>query len=409
MKLLTACLLVAGLASSFAATCVTSTTQRGPDGPWVGEVTNRGPGVVSDSLVRGDVTDATGRTVSIAAPTCPTRLAPGESGTWEIFPVQYGLVPPLTGLFHAESTAVDLGVTAAGLKAELLGSDVNLKAIAVRITNQSRESVGGITVCGSERGPSGELLEVGNTYVNALALAPGDSITTAIYFASMSPGAAFDLRPQGGNGCCQLDPTSFRKVTSQISNAGFSDYPGIDRGITVVGEFRTPPDVVGDLVDVLMSAHIDGHALYRSDHITVGCAGAVKNGDAVPVMFTLPLPPGTDERRVKVIIDSFSARPSPASSLVRLPVRNVAREEYDVSGDIVNNTGKWVRVAGTCHNAREGNELRGTTSISTQYVLPPGAVQHVVGNVGYIGNPNVFEVVAYAEPLPGEPTPILAP
>jgi hypothetical protein len=67
-------------ATFLAATCFSRTQQRGPAGPWVGEVTNYGAQPAAGVAVRANLFDASGRYVGLStAFTCPATIPPGRS------------------------------------------------------------------------------------------------------------------------------------------------------------------------------------------------------------------------------------------------------------------------------------------------------------------------------------------
>jgi len=70
------------------ATCVTRVEQQGPTGPWIGEVTNFGPGVLQHASIIGTILDAEGKTVGplMALNTCPAVILPGQKGYFVSLP-----------------------------------------------------------------------------------------------------------------------------------------------------------------------------------------------------------------------------------------------------------------------------------------------------------------------------------
>ena len=71
------------------ATCVSRVEQRGPAGPWVGEVSNYGPEAVEYASVSAEILDAMGNSITwLEGSTCPPTLRPGQHGTFELlFPL----------------------------------------------------------------------------------------------------------------------------------------------------------------------------------------------------------------------------------------------------------------------------------------------------------------------------------
>ena len=209
-----------------AATCVANVEQKGPQGPWVGEVVNVGDQPVNHVTVRVRLFDVTGRelfsqTGGNAADTCPFILFPGERGAWEYFFEWPGdEQPPVPPLRLEAPSTVDypgaVGLTDTGLLAEIIERDQDRARLRVRVTNNSGHRYSELTVCGVLRTPDTRVAEVGRASGPAYTgnteelLLPGEAIELDLLFNSMPEGTV-RLHPYGltrdpSPPCCDPPP-----------------------------------------------------------------------------------------------------------------------------------------------------------------------------------------------------------
>ncbi|MEX2245491.1 MAG: hypothetical protein WEC75_02295 [Dehalococcoidia bacterium] len=201
------------------ATCVTNTEQKGPAGPWVGEVINAGPDAVSNVTVEANVFDATGRLYApqygnvVSARTCPFTLRPKERGWFEIFfqkgPQEPDPVLPLRAEFPKSAQAFDAPLLLdLHLNVRLIETNASERWARVEVRNDSARVYSEIDVCGVLHGPAGNVVEIGRATGPPLPalLEPGETLTLAMYFNTMPPGVidffaiAYDRTPPSP--CC---------------------------------------------------------------------------------------------------------------------------------------------------------------------------------------------------------------
>lgn len=109
---------------------------------------NTGGAVVSDVQVQLDVVDASGLRSSTQVNVCPSRLEPGQVGTWEAFPVE-GLTPRV----RAENIQVrwndyDSPLEDRDLSVELMERNDTHRYVAIGVTNKSLvNDYVGVVVC----------------------------------------------------------------------------------------------------------------------------------------------------------------------------------------------------------------------------------------------------------------------
>src|SRR4030042_4991353 len=79
------------------ATCVTHVEQKGPTGPWIGEVTNTGSDPAIDVRVNGRILDSDGKNWGgiFRAETCPFDLLPGQKGYFTAYLDPQGIPPSI--------------------------------------------------------------------------------------------------------------------------------------------------------------------------------------------------------------------------------------------------------------------------------------------------------------------------
>lgn len=195
--------LLGGLA--IAATCVTTTVQRGPEGPFVAEIANTGDQAIHAALAYSRIYDAQGRQVlvgNIGALACPSKLLPGEHGVVEIFaddeqfmrqfPQDEWELPLRAEVFRIEvDRPVGTGqARGEGLWVEELSRDPATATVELRVHNNAEAPYAQFSVCGILRAIDGTPLEVARADSPHLPfeLAPGQSYDMQLAFHSFPDG-----------------------------------------------------------------------------------------------------------------------------------------------------------------------------------------------------------------------------
>jgi hypothetical protein len=403
-------LLVFAALPLFGAVCVTHVEQKGPTGPWTGEVVNVGPETLRNVSVEADVFDANGRWVdSMNALTCPPVLSPGERATFEL-----SMSSNLPGEFVSPARAEvrplawgyrGVGLSDEGLSVRLVEMNAADGFILAEVRNDSGYTYHRVTVCASLRTVSGRLVEVGEGWPFPSALHPGETRVFPMVFDSMS-GGYYEFFATGDRNCCGadivLDPSLFRiSATRIVETAG-------QRELRVVGEVR---NVSGhDLGSVTLGAHVDGFPLARAE-VLAGCGGYVGFGATAPVAFMLPLEPGATP---SVVVEGIQAASN--WSLYSLPIEGVAKRSArsgstEISGVATNATNTWLELRGVCFNLRgKDGALVGTWSPDHSWqTLAPGESVSLSGEVVEVAAAASAEIVAYGSPTSAPPPPIPVP
>jgi hypothetical protein len=392
------------------ATCVNRVEQKGPTGPWVGEVTNNGPDPVSYTIVAARVFDANGQEFGdFGVSACPPSLLPGEKGTFELsFSADLtGLALPLRAQFNplvqAES-GFGLGNARDGLTATLLAKDPQGQYIIAEISNSSLRTYSELTVCANLRTPNGRLVEVGSGSPFPNVIHPGEKRTVTIFISSMTDGF-FELFPSGNPDCCSgeitLDPALFY-VTAQKVVTGPQG-----RELRVVGELDNTS--AQDLLNVELQAYVEGEMAFPA-WVSVGCGGAVGYGAKGPAAFSLALPPGA---KPSVVIAGIQG--SGNADINPVPVSDVTStqrgEDTMISATLSNPTNSWLSIGSACFNLRDKHgTLVGTTSTTIGSYLAPGATLLVSATVSPLATgAKSAEVISYAEVLDVPPPSPLPP
>lgn len=215
--------------ASVAATCVSNVEQKGPTGPWVGEVVNTGPDAVQDVYVNGRVRGYS----DIGGGTCPSSLLPGERGAFEVFFDQGFNPPPVlpldvyfppTAFAAYPSTGF---VQNEGLLLTIVEENRAEKYARIVVQNGSQHRYADINICGILRGEDGRVAAVGQTEVRVVGgleppddpawLQPGQSLTLDVYFYEMPLGtlrfhARADRRYSPPPFCCFAPQTAWTSV-----------------------------------------------------------------------------------------------------------------------------------------------------------------------------------------------------
>lgn len=399
-----------------AATCVTSTTQRGPAGPWVGEVTNTGDTTATSSYVEAHVFDADGNEVLVTqVVTCPYTLAPGERGTFEyFFPTDLpSLQPklPLRAEFRTlSSPGDDSRSRGEGLAVREVSRDPARRYALVEVRNESPFTYSNILICANLRTPAGQLAEVGSSlsYRQPLpnVMRPGDARTFPIFFNSM-PEGTLDFVARGDQFCCYgvipLDPAPVRITATRVTGSG------ANRTLFVLGEWRNTTDQ--DLEAAAMTAEVESSPADRVDATPAACGGQVLHDGTATMLLAIPIAAGIANPKPLITgvqaMSGFGLYAPPVQVLSSSPV--AATSAYglpgaDVHVRISNPTTTWLSVDSVCADLRDADgRLVGTGAGPDHRVLAPGASVEVVVEADALGAYTMTQahpIARAADPVP---------
>jgi hypothetical protein len=283
-------------------TCITKVYQKGPFGPWLGEVVNTSDILQPDVHVFGTVYDSNGQwTDNFYAETCPFDLSPGEKGyftkDFQTLPAYPNPAPPL----HADS------LESYTCQAHSLTTDVNLRIVSmsddhksalVEARNDSQNTYLDLGLCGVSFTPSGEAQDVViNSELPSRILRPGDKVQFPLGFNTPVTGQV-DLAVKSSYGTYNivLDSAHFKVTTSKVIQTDSG------RQLQVVGEVSNDSRV--DLDDARFEAFLEsspnvrasgrvgsyGYASDQAKNEFPGTGFVPANGKA-PFRFSLPLGP----------------------------------------------------------------------------------------------------------------------
>lgn len=211
------------VALSLGATCVTSVEQKGPEGPWVGEVVNTSDQVVNDVFAHAQVTDATGSSSftglgSNIGHTCPSVLGPGERGAFEmtVSGESWQRKPKLPLKATFDEVAFDRpgrgGLKREGLVVRYLSKDDEASTVTAELRNEGTILCAVSEACVVLRDVDGKVVGLGKSSEISLphgplaSFAPGDRETLTWSFREMPEGTfeffamGVDISPQPP--CC---------------------------------------------------------------------------------------------------------------------------------------------------------------------------------------------------------------
>lgn len=408
-------LLVLALAPLFGATCVSGVRQKGPAGPWVGEVTNTGSVPMRDVIVNADIFDATGRNVGrFDAYTCPGTLMPGETGAFEIlWPTDIvDVTPPLRAEVAplADSYEWNGYPSREGLVVREIERNVDERYVLAEITNASAWTYNDLYVCGTLRTPDGALSEVGSAALWPVQLSPGESHRFPLFFNTIHPGP-IEFFPVGSNICCpsnflEIAPSNFSATASRV----VSD--GAKRTLEVLGEVTNPYDF--DLDGLTMSAHLRRSLSERVDQQYGGCNGRLPANGKASIILRIPLKGAGTPNYSTLVADSIAAFPPYASYLPPVSNLRLGREvdgTREVFATISNPTSSWIAVNGICFNLRDGGgRLVGTNHEGGYYnYIAPGGSVTLSAFVSQFDDASSAEAIAFAQPQDGPPQVVVGP
>jgi hypothetical protein len=392
-----------------AATCVGDTHQRGPAGPWVGEVTNYGADPVPGAYVTADVFTADGSPLGREyVYTCPATIPPGGHGTFELFVATSGDEKlPLRATFAPVALPGAWGGEAwEGFSTRLVSTNPAKRVAMVEVGNDSGLALDQMRVCGNIRDASGALLEVGSTRMFPTVLRPGQSQTVPIFFNSMPAGdLTFEFSAQGAccSGASTFDPSDF-----QITAARITDGPA-GRMLVVAGEMRNRSG--RDLQHLRMEAY-DEDAPELRVGADLGCQGIVGFDGKAAAIFAIPVGPNVTEDDVRIA--GIQADPSNSEyaietsdvTMARLPDQPDGLGSVAIGAMLHNPTAKWLNVHAACATVRDRQghaigvvQLRTGDGDASPYapLLPPGAIVKVTGAGYVVDTPASANAQAYGE------------
>ncbi|MEX2245696.1 MAG: FxLYD domain-containing protein [Dehalococcoidia bacterium] len=373
-----------------AATCVTDTRQRGPAGPWVGEVVNHGSEPMNVVRVEGSIVDATGLVIDTAVPVCPATLLPGERGSFEIFAPD-GVTPPLRAeiISAVSGWPGDPQLIGDGLTMHVIDQDPVRRFALVELQNLSASTYQYVTVCGNLRSPSGALLEVGSADIYPAPMKPGETRTLPIFFNTM-PAGTLEFFARGAPYCCSglvtLDPAIVRVNATRVV-----DTPN-GRLLEAVGELDNRTGI--DLGGVTLQAALRASPADRSSQTLIGCQGVVAAGERAPVSFSIPLPPAATAHDVDIVGVQAVTN---TSAIYRPVVSDIRRTAGEVSATLANPTSSWLATIGICFNLLDHDgRIIGTVDDPQAHHLAPYSTVRVSARVSAFGAVSSVDVTAYA-------------
>ena len=408
--------LLAVLPLLVAATCVTQTAQRGPEGPWVADVVNTGDQPVNGVSVAARVVDATGRELGVySAFACPHVIEPGARGTAEIFAAwDTDTVLPLHADFIPAGSDGPVAFTSAAVTARVMEQHPERRFAIVEIRNDSTGAASFVDVCAVLRSADGRPLEVGSSRVFPAVLRPGQSTTVPIFFNAMPPGT-IELFPWGaadvGTSSIELPASEFKVAHSRIARGRDSD------ALVVSGELRNP-----SLID-LAQAHLVAYASTSPEtrvDVPIGCLGSVPFETTGAVSFAIPLARNSDGASLVIIgIEAGQASPSYAPPVVdvrfgRLPDQTDGLPTYAVHATVSNASGGWLHLSPSCATLRDaGGDVVGVAplvpSSSSYSPIPPGQTFELEGVTFAVDEAAAVSAQVLGEiglpPIAGPPSP----
>jgi len=397
------------------ATCVTRVEQRGPTGPWVGEVTNTGPEPALGVTVKGPVEDADGTLVSgIFAETCPVNLLPGQK-SYFIKPA----VPDATLSGRPDITLPlrltpfafapgSISLFADGVNLRVLATYKERNAVLVEMRNDSPNTYYRVEVCAVLFGPSGEALEIASTRPFLTStFKPGEMRVFPVAFTSSIDGPVQVFADSFVNPDADviLDPSLLVLGASRVVET--------ERGreLQVVGEVEN--NTAADLEFVRYQVYLETSPAVRATGrvASIGWSGwsqwggffdgtgFIPAGQKAPVAFSLLLDKN-DSTRVEVAgVEGFTSQ----FELSPLPVKNVTNrrlgaDSVEVTATLNNPRNEGMQVPYACFNLRGNNDrLVGTSCRRNEWIEPNGALT-LSQKVTELAPMHSVEVVVYGYP-----------
>ncbi len=405
---------------SVAATCVSRMEQRGPAGPWVGEVRNLGEERANHIFVSGRVVDADGRPVpwgDVAIGTCPESIPPGGRAWFLVggpgASAGYRLPYRLDGVRSQAEVMGETGYKEEGLSVTVLARDFVSNRVVVELANRSHFWYQRPIVCALAADGSGAPVSFGMGSPSLFNLAPGDKrrftidfsgpLTSQVDFVAQ---AIRPLRPEG-----TIDPRLLRLVAVRVIEEQGRPY------VYALGELENSG--LTYLGGLSLSAHIeeDPWALRWAE---IGCGGRIGPGERGAALIVFELKKKVSRPTVVVQgVDVWSAGPP-----VKLVVSNLRWREgaigdfglprVSVEFRVTNPTNEWLELPGVCVYLRDAQgRIAGLAKVSAEspYVGPRASLA-LAGEVHPMLRYATVDVIAegdLSEPPPPPPPSIPPP
>jgi hypothetical protein len=398
------------------ATCITSVEQKGPEGPWVGEVTNTGPDPVGNVIVLGSILDTNGKLAGGGVSrTCPGDLLPGEKGYFMLRAVPpetlsdpaRGLVLPavLTDL----QVFTDPWLPVSGLTFRAVETYKEHKAVLVEMRNDSSTTYHGVDVCAVLFSADGEVQEkVFTRPILTSTVRPGDVRVFPIQFSSPIEGPIlFGVDSAYGPARDRvLDPSLLHISAYRIVQTEGG------RELQAVGEVlnNTGVNLSFAVYQVYLTTSPTVRATRFVGPASMGVAGErpdfsngngfIVAGGKASVAFVLPL---DDADSTQIEVAGIEADTS-ESEVWLIPVRNISKQRLaadalKVSATLYNPTGEYMMVRSLCFNLRGNHdELVGTSCRGFPDGIEARGSLVVSAEVTEIGPARSVEVIAYGSP-----------
>ncbi len=398
------------------ATCVTHVDQKGPAGPWVGEVTNTGTDAVDGTTGTGFTIDANGKDVG-PAPTllCPWDLLPGDKAYFSISAMAAGRLndPSLAATLPLRLSEIQTyplrqrPVT--GLTFRVLQAYPEHQAIMVEMRNDSPNTYSNFDTCAVLLSAAGEVQEIVTRRPSpAGTLSPGQSVTFPFQFSSPLDGTFVFGTHDGYNSTLNtvLPSTAFDLETYKIVETPNG------RELLGVGEITntTTTDLMSARYEVYLTTsptvRANGNvgpygADFRSGLNFWDGNGLILAGKKAPFRFSLPLDqndtPSVEVAAIEAGVSEWQEPPN----YVSIPVTNVETEQagtdsLKISATISNPTDDYMLFGSLCFNLRGSRDkLVGTSCLMIPQGVEARSSLTVSEVVAELAPMHSVEVIAY--------------
>ena len=389
------------------ATCVTRVEQKGPTGPWVGEVVNTGTKLEPDVHVYGGVLDSSGKWFDNAyAEICPFDLLPGQKGYFikntkplethpdAALPLRLTRLDSYACQRHRLTTDIDLRVVS---KSE------DRKSALVEARNNSRNTYYDLNVCALSFAASGGIQDIAmNSELPVAILNPGDKVAFPLDFTEPINGSIeFAVESAFGTYDSVLDSSHFQVSASRVVETEQG------RELQVVGEILndSTADLTGGRYEVYLESAPDvrasggaaslGTLQPTSDFGT----GFIPAGQAAPVVFSLPLDRNYSTRikLAGVVATASSERVSPVP-VTNIFIRREAPDVVYVTATISNPFSVSSMMPFICFELRGADSQLVGASCMSSCSFPANASYTASRTVHEIAPMETVDVIAYGRP-----------
>jgi hypothetical protein len=393
------------------ATCVTRVDQKGPTGPWSGEVTNTGSDLQEHVVVSGQILDANGKFAEVVwYEVCPFALAPGQKGYFDTLSAPTGgdFVPPFHLSPLAALPAAPYHPAPTGISYKVLQSYPEHKAILVQARNDSPNTYYHLFVCAVDFAPSGEVRQIANGGpFLGIIFRPGDVVTFPIRFDSPLDGTFLFSADSSATDIDTLIPSPPFSYSARVveTNQG--------RQLQVIGEVTNTSD--RDLSDTWFQAYLESSPTVRiagfvgTTYWTGGesfGSGVIQAGQKTLLAFTLPFD-ADDTPLVKITgiagkTSRYDLSPVPAKAVTSV---RTGPDTVNVSATLSNPNSQGLNVVSLCFTLRNaGGKVVGGQCGSSPWIEPYGSAR-VTQEVLLLDARSMpaVEVVAYGYQRPEPP------